>query len=1562
MNADNAVRVVRVFVSSPSDVAPERGRVQAVAAKLNREYEGLVRFETVLWEDHFYKADRSFQPQIDRIGQPDACDVLASIFWTRVGTELPSDFARMPNGKPYPSGTAYELLTALEASKTKGIPDVYVFRKTADAALPTADLERRRQAQTQLDALEAFWAEWFKSEQGHFKAAFQTFASTDEFESQIEELLQQWLQGRHLLGPRLKWPKEKGSPFPGLAAFEAEHAAVFFGRDRAIDEARRRLAAVAASGTAFLLIVGASGSGKSSLARAGLTPRLTTPGIVETVDLWRVARMKPSDGQAGPVWSLASALFAALPELAQSDFPNADALADNLRRGGVAATRPVAGALARIAEAAQRQRHSDQPLRPALVLLIDQLEELFAQAVGDDERAAFAEAIKELVATGQVWCIATLRADLYEFMLKQPVLKAMKEAGASLDLGPPGAAELAEIVRAPAAAAGLVFENILEKGTLDQRLLADAKSAESLPLLQFTLRQLYEQRTEVDGETRLTHAAYDALGCLQGAIAAEAERAVVNLPAGTLDALPRLLRRLAEPARDSKTLTLRDVAQADVTAEPAEAALVQALLGARILIARQDAAGRSTLRLAHDAVLTSWPKAAAAAQASREFYRVRSDVEDALRRWQEHGQPKDRLIQPGVPLAEAEKLVADFGRELPADVIGYVNASRRQARLRQRLVAAAAVFFLLVAVLAGWQWRAAVNARAEVERQRDRAEHDLNLATEAANGLVRDLANKLRFATGVPTPIIKGIIEKARELQDQLISAGESTPALRWSQSAALIEYARALFLLGDLNSALKAAQQSNDIAKSLMTTTLPDTQWARVLMGSYQTIGLVLEQESRPEDALAAYREELTVAKTMTSKSEDDVWQSWRASADRGIGTMLITLHRPQEALAAYRESFEIRKTLAEREPDDPERQRDAATATNDIGDVYKAEDQLADALKQYREGNAALQALAHKNPSDTLLQDDLIVSNNKIGSVFKAQGKSDQALAAYRQARAIAKELVLNNPGNARWPSDLAWSTEQVAAQLVQENQIDEAISAYRDLITLRRSLASKNPGRAQLQTNLASAYDDLGHALQKKSDLDGALAAYRDSLAINRDLAKSQPENSDRQHDLAASYETVGDIQKTQGDALGAHESYHDALAIIELLANVDPKNLSWQGDLSDLYQRIGEVQLSQKDLAGALASYRRQVDVAERMAQADSQNLDRKRGIGAAYNNLGEVQLKQKDLPAALQSFQASAAAARRLVQSEPANSRWQTALAAMAEQIGSVEVSLHDQPAALRAYLEDLELRKNLARSDPGNTQWQQSLAYAYVKVAEVQEAQHDYAGALQSYRDAFAVRKRLTETDAANPQWQQDLALAYENIGDALKGQSDLAAALKSYRDGLAIRKHLTESDPAKLQWQREMAVTHNQIAAVQRQQGHFAEALSSYETSLTILLRMTSLDRTKTLWQDDVEFVVDKIGGLAFYALLGSDFSTALTAADQAIALAPNLIWLYTNRAHALMFLNRTDEARALYLKYRGQKIPEQDGKSWQAVILDDFAELRKARLSNPLMNEIEKDFASAG
>jgi tetratricopeptide (TPR) repeat protein len=143
--------------------------------------------------------------------------------------------------------------------------------------------------------------------------------------------------------------------------------------------------------------------------------------------------------------------------------------------------------------------------------------------------------------------------------------------------------------------------------------------------------------------------------------------------------------------------------------------------------------------------------------------------------------------------------------------------------------------------------------------------------------------------------------------------------------------------------------------------------------------------------------------------------------------------------------------------------------------------------------------------------------------------------------------------------------------------------------------------------------------------------------------------------------------------------------------------------------------------------------------------------------------------------------------------------------------------------------------------------------------------------------------------------------------------------------------------------------------------QGKLDEAFKAYRDDLAIAERLAAADRSNSGWQRDFQISIGRIGGLAYRFVLARKFAIALEAADEAIALAPEKIWLYTNRAHALMFLNRTDEARALYLKYRGAQKVTGD-KSWEAVILEDFAELRKAGLSHPLMDEIESKFSTGG
>ena len=131
----------------------------------------------------------------------------------------------------------------------------------------------------------------------------------------------------------------RGSPFRRLEVFEFEHAPIFFGRTQAIGAVCDALKRQAAFHRAFVLVLGMSGCGKSSLVRAGVLPVLTQPGIVEGVDLWRRCVFRPGYSESDPLEALARALLAAdaLPELEAMNFP-APVLAEHLRRARTAPT------------------------------------------------------------------------------------------------------------------------------------------------------------------------------------------------------------------------------------------------------------------------------------------------------------------------------------------------------------------------------------------------------------------------------------------------------------------------------------------------------------------------------------------------------------------------------------------------------------------------------------------------------------------------------------------------------------------------------------------------------------------------------------------------------------------------------------------------------------------------------------------------------------------------------------------------------------------------------------------------------------------------------------------------------------------------------------------------------------------------------------------------------------------------------------------------------------------------------------------------------------------------
>lgn len=704
--APAAVPTFRVFVSSPGDVAEERALAERVIMRLGEEFDGRLRVEGIFWEEEPLLASDTFQAQLTR---PADADVVVCILWSRLGTPLPERFKR-PDGSRYASGTEFEFEDAVEAFRQTGRPELLVYRKTTEPVVALSDPDVMNRLQ-QKRALDAFLSRWFHDQSdGTLRAAFHPFATPDRFEELLEthlrKLVVRRLPERELTSHTRATSWHKGSPFRGLEPFDAEHTTVFFGRTRATAEALRLLREHAAEGTAFLLVVGMSGSGKSSLVRAGVIPLLTQPGVVAGALAWRTIVVRPSGAQGGPLAALASALIEAVASNHEST--TVDVLVAALRESPAAVLELVAPSL-----------HDGD----ALAVAIDQLEELFTT---DDhapqDRAAFIATLATLAKSGRAWVVATLRSDYYSRCEESPTLMDLKAGAGQYHLLPPSTAEIAQIVLMPARLAGLHLETDAATGASLESMLVDAAAAdpESLPLLEFTLEELYKLRAH---DHLLTIAAYRALGGIEGAIASRAEEVWGSLGAPT-SALTAVFRALVQIDPDRADTPTRRTAMLAGFAHDARA-VVESFVEARLFTADRNAAGDAVVSVSHEALLRHWPRMRDSVQEDRDFLRARARLERAAGLWREDGMAPERLLPAGKPLTDALDLLNRNAAEVPPPLREYVVKSHAAAqRTRSRRRGLLAVVFVSVsafAIFAATQWKRASDANHEAQTQRSAA-------------------------------------------------------------------------------------------------------------------------------------------------------------------------------------------------------------------------------------------------------------------------------------------------------------------------------------------------------------------------------------------------------------------------------------------------------------------------------------------------------------------------------------------------------------------------------------------------------------------------------------------------------------------------------------------------------------------------------------------------------------------------------------------------------------------------------------------------------------------------
>jgi hypothetical protein len=241
----------------------------------------------------------------------------------------------MPDGSEPRSGTDYELGWAkAQRAKTPGIPALHVYRNRSQPNPPLDAPEKLEEFLRQWKSLQDFFESWRKDSDGQFVGAFNNYRNLEEFErlfrGHFRDFLSTQVSSEHqrrLIRRESQATRWRENPFRGLQIFDFEHAPIFHGRTRALGAVLKALEVQIRAQRPFMLIVGASGSGKSSLVRAGVLPLLTQPETVEGIGLWRRATTRPGASGSGADCfdAFAAALLesSALPALADPESENA---------------------------------------------------------------------------------------------------------------------------------------------------------------------------------------------------------------------------------------------------------------------------------------------------------------------------------------------------------------------------------------------------------------------------------------------------------------------------------------------------------------------------------------------------------------------------------------------------------------------------------------------------------------------------------------------------------------------------------------------------------------------------------------------------------------------------------------------------------------------------------------------------------------------------------------------------------------------------------------------------------------------------------------------------------------------------------------------------------------------------------------------------------------------------------------------------------------------------------------------------------------------------------------
>lgn len=775
----------------------------------------------------------------------------------------------------------------------------------------------------------------------------------------------------------------KNCPYKGLAYFDSNKtdASNFYGRELLTE---RLLEVVNES--QFLALLGASGNGKSSLARAGLIYQLKQGRRILGSDRWRFLTITPTDN---PIQSLAEAF-----------------LEDDVVGVERAAQLQISEELLQLGAKGLKQLVISCDV-PRVLILIEQFEEMFTLCKQPSLREKFFACILDALALcqGRLCIVITLRADFLRHSSEQDYSGLAQYIEENLIMvASMSEQEIKDAVIKPAKSLGVDVETAL----MDE-ILKDVKTVRgALPLLQYALTELWRIRLE----DKLTLESYIRIKRLAGALESRADKVYQALSEEQRSAAKWIFLSVTQLG-DSSQDTCKRVIKEDLITKKHPEALVdetlKKLTDARLLVSNilamyeGDISSQTVIDIAHEALIEHWRQLHDWVHHERDFKTWQDGLQQAIDDWLRHKKDKELLLR-GTKLIIAKDNQQQYHGLLNRKEMGFINFSLRHSN-RRRMLRISSIG-TAIALLSGFS-SSSYFQYMDIQLQQQHTQR-----AESQKELALDVIGK--FTYDIPTLLanIPETAELSANILEYNIQALEKIYELNPDDKKTRREMAANYLLVGDLwfellggiDNALDYYEQGKDLLQLLAREMPTDVDTQRDLSVCYSKLSnLYLKQDER-DKVLKYLQKALSIREKIVTLEPDDTLAQRDLSVSLNTsGDIFFGFKQNEKALKYYLYSLEIRQKIVRQDSKNLVAQRDLSASLDRIGKVYLQLNLTDEALRSYQHAANIRLQLSMQDPQNTAAQYDLSMSFERLGNTFSQREQNNKAEKYYQQVLSI-------------------------------------------------------------------------------------------------------------------------------------------------------------------------------------------------------------------------------------------------------------------------------------------------------------------------------------------------------------------------------------------------------------------------------------------------------------------------------------------------------------------------------------------------------------------------------